>query len=144
MQVSIAGATNGSRSRAGVAMHCGRITLCAFATALSSESSLLKPEFETTGVARNNSPAKPDKFPPVPHTGAYNRGCYQGDAMQRESYERAEAQANAVVASTNSTDQPHVWQLAQAVATLAAALKEDLARIERRLDRLEVVARGRP
>ena len=61
--------------------------------------------------------------------------------MQRESYERAEAQANAVIALTSPTDQPHMWQIAQAVATLAAALRADLALIERRLDRLEVDAR---
>jgi hypothetical protein len=58
--------------------------------------------------------------------------------MQRESYDRAEAQANAVIARSPS-DQ--VQEVAKAIATLAAALREDIARIERRLDRIEVDAR---
>ena len=59
--------------------------------------------------------------------------------MQRDSYEQAEAQAKAVVASP--TVDPHICGLAQAIATLAAALRSDLALIERRLDRLEIDAR---
>ena len=61
--------------------------------------------------------------------------------MLRESYDRAQSTANTIATPTSPIDQHQIRELAEAIATLAAALKDDLARIERRLDRLEVDAR---